>query len=180
MLIFQDVFTNDEFMSDIFPFELAYEDTIMKVKSSYKKPEDVGNIDIGCGNEFGGAEEEPAGAGESAPVEKVIDVVHNANLQPFQMSKAEFMAYVKAFFAKVVKYLQDNGKEDRVDTFKKGATAFMKFIAPKFNDIEIYVGASKTDDDDLSGSFAISFWEDDSAPGPVFYFFKDALKEVKC
>ena len=179
MLIFQDIFNTDEFMSDIFPFTLEYDDCIMKVQSSYKAPEDVGNVDIGCGNAFGGGEEEQAG-GAAAPQEKVIDVIYNANLQQFFMSKSEFMAYIKDYFGRVVKYLEENGKADRVPTFKKGCTAFIKFIVPKFDDIEIYVGASKHEDDDLSGGLAISYWEDDSAAGPVVYFFKDALKEVKC
>lgn len=179
MLIFQDIFTNDEFMSDIFPFTLEYEDCIMKVKSQYKAPEDVGNVDIGCGNAFGGGEEEQGGD-TGAGAEKVIDVVYNANLQQFHMSKQEFMAYIKDYFGRVVKYLEENGKADRVANFKKGCTAFIKFIVPKFDEIEIYVGASKHDDEDLKGAVAISYWEDDSAPGPVFYFFKDALKEVKC
>jgi hypothetical protein len=43
----------------------------------------------------------------------------------------------------------------------------------KFNS---YTGASES----LEGSIALSFWEDEAAAGPVFYFFKDALKEVKC
>lgn len=178
MLIFKDIFTNDELMSDIFPFEMDYEDTIMKVKSSYKNPDDVGNVDIGCGNAFGGGEED-AGGDAGAATEKVIDVIYNANLQLYHMSKKEFMAYVKDFFGRVVKYMEENGKKDRIDSFKKGATAFIKFIVPKFDEIEIYVGASKNDDEDLKGAFAISYWEDESAKGPVIYFFKDALKEEK-
>jgi hypothetical protein len=47
MLVFQDLFTKDELMSEVFKFELAYDDVIMKVKSSYKKKEDAGNVDIG-------------------------------------------------------------------------------------------------------------------------------------
>lgn len=177
MLVFQDIFKNDEFMSDTFKFELAYENAIMKVQSAYKNLDQVGNVDIGCGNAFGGGEEDTGNAGGQ---EKVIDVIHNANLQQYQMSKSEFMAYVKDYFGRIVKYLEANGKADRVDGFKKGASAFIKFIVPKFEEIEIYCGASKTEDDDLSGSIAISFWEDESATGPMLYFFNDALKEVKC
>ena len=91
------------------------------------------------------------------------------------------MSFLKAYFAKIVKYLEDNGKADRVDTFKKGATEFTKFIVPKFDEIEIYTGKSHSEDDDeIKGSVAISFWEDESAKGPVFYFFNDGLKEIKC
>ena len=179
MLIFSDIFNNDEFMSDTFPFTLEYDDCMMKVQSSMKAPEDVGNVDIGCGNAFGGGDED-TGAQGGAPTEKVVDIVYNANLQQFFMSKSEFMAYVKDYFGRIVKYLEENGKSERVPIFKKGATAFIKYIVPKFDEVEIYVGASKHEDDELSGGLAISLWEDDSASGPVFYFFKDALKEVKC
>ena len=39
-----------------------------------------------------------------------------------------------------------------------------------------YAGASES----LDGSIALSYGEDEGATGPMFYFFKDALKEVKC
>jgi hypothetical protein len=47
MKVFQDVLTNDEVMSDVFQFTLDYNDVIMKVKSTYKSKEAVGNVDIG-------------------------------------------------------------------------------------------------------------------------------------
>ena len=167
-------------MSDIFPFEMAYDDAIMKVKSQYKAADKIGEVDIGCGNEFGGGEE-PQG-GDDEPAEKVLDVAYNAGLQQVNMSKKEFMAFLKGYFAKIVAYLNENGKADRVDTFKKGATAFTKFIVPHFDEIEIYTGKSHNpdEDDEIKGSIAISFWEDESAKGPVFYFFRDGLNEVKC
>lgn len=39
-----------------------------------------------------------------------------------------------------------------------------------------YTGVSES----LEGSIAISYWEDEGATGPVFYFFKDSVKEIKC
>lgn len=179
--IFEDVLTNDEMMNDIFPYELAYENTIMKVKSQYKSADKVGEVDIGCGNEFGGGDADADQGGEE-PAEKVLDVAYNAGLQQIHLTKKEFMAFLKSYFGKIVKYLTDNGKADRVDTFKKGATEFTKYIVPKFDEIEIYTGKSHSteDDDEIKGSLAISFWEDESAKGPVFYFFMDGLREVKC
>jgi hypothetical protein len=47
MKVYQDVLTNDEVMSEVYPFTLAYDDVIMKVKSTYKSKEAVGNVDIG-------------------------------------------------------------------------------------------------------------------------------------
>ena len=180
MLIFQDIIKNDEFMSDIFPYTLEYDDVIMKVQSSYKPKDNIGNIDeiIGNRNDFGGGEDQ--GGADDEPTEKVNDVVYNANLQPVTMSKKEFMAYIKDFFKKVVTYLEEHDKKDRVETFKKGATAFIKFIVPHFDDLELYTGSSHQEHEDVEGGIAIAYWEDESAQGPVLYFFKDALKEEKC
>ena len=47
MKVFQDIFTNDEIMSDVFKFELAYDDVIMKVKSRSASKDNCANVDIG-------------------------------------------------------------------------------------------------------------------------------------
>ena len=96
------------------------------------------------------------------------------------MSKKEFMAYIKEYFKKIVAYLESNNQKDRVDTFKKGATEFIKFIVPHYDEVELYTGASHHDDDDLEGGIVVQYWEDEEADGPVLYYFKDALKEEKC
>jgi len=174
MKVFQDVFTNDEILSDIFPHTLDYNDVIMKVRTQYKKKDDVGKVDIGCGNAFGGDEEDCA-PGEVAE-EKVIDVAFNSNLVQTQLSKPDFMTYIKAFLKNLKAYLEENGKKDRVEAFQKGAQDFVKYVVSKFNDFEFYTGSSES----LEGSIVFSFWEDDTASGPVFYYFRDSLKEVKC
>jgi hypothetical protein len=174
MKVFQDVFTNDEILSDIFPHTLDYNDVIMKVKSQYKKKDDVGKVDIGCGNAFGGEEDD--GAAGEAGEEKVIDVAFNSNLVETQFSKADFMTYIKAFLKNLKTYLEENGKKDRVEPFQKGAQDFVKFVVSKFNDFTFYTGTSEK----LDGSIVFSYWEDESAPGPIFYFFKDSVREIKC
>ena len=47
MKVFQDIFTNDEIMSDVFKFDLAYDDVIMKVESKYSSKDNCANVDIG-------------------------------------------------------------------------------------------------------------------------------------
>lgn len=183
MLIFKDIVNGDEFMSDIFPFTLEYDDVIMKVPSQYKSKDKVGEVDIGCGNEFGGgdAAEGDGADGGDEDNEKVIDVIYNANLKQVNMSKKEFGAYIKDYFKKVIEHLEKNGKADRVDGFKKGATDFVKFIMKKFDDVEIYTGNNgETEDGEIVGGLAISYWENEEAKGPMIYFFKDALVEEKC
>ena len=118
MLIFQDIIKNDEFMSDIFPYTLEYDDVIMKVQSSYKPKDKIGDIDklIGNDNTFGGGENQ---GGDDEPTENVNDVIYNANLQPVTMSKKEFMAYIKDFFKKVVTYLKNMIKRIELILSKK-------------------------------------------------------------
>ena len=129
MKIFKDIVTGDEMLSDTFQMTLEYEDAIIKVPSKNRPKDDLGNVDVGCGDAFGkpeGEDEAPAQEG----VEMVLDVVANSELKQVNMSKKEFMAYIKDYFKKVIAYLEENGKSDRVEGFKKGAQAFIKFIVP--------------------------------------------------
>ena len=142
MKIFKDIVSGDEMLSDTFQMTFDYEDAIIKVPSKNRPKDDLGNVDIGCGNAFGGGdieEEQPVG-GEG--VEMVLDVVANSELKQINMSKKVFMAYIKDYFKKIIAYLEENGKKDRVDGFKKGAQAFIKFIISKYDDIELYTGAN--------------------------------------
>ena len=160
-------------LSDTFQLTLAYEDAIIKVQSK-NRPKDVLITDI----ETEQAEGEQPQAPGSEPVEMALDVITNSQLKQVNMSKKEFMAYIKDYFKKVIAYLEENGKSDRVDSFKKGAQEFIKFIIPKYDDIELYTGPNgENDDGDIVGAICISYWEKDDAPGPMFYFFKDGLKE---
>ena len=173
MKIFKDIVGGDEMLSDTFQLTLAYEDAIIKVQSK-NRPKDKLHTDI----ETEPVEGEQPQAQGSEPVEMVLDVVANSELKQVNMSKKEFMAYIKDYFKKVIAYLEENGKSDRVDGFKKGAQEFIKFIVPKFDDIELYTGANgENDEGDIVGAICIAYWEKDDAPGPMFYFFKDGLKE---
>ncbi len=82
------------------------------------------------------------------------------------------MTYIKSYLKRVA----DKIDPERADAFKKGAQEFVKFVISKFDEFEFYTGVSE----DTEGSIVYSYWEDESGAGPVFYYFKDALREVKC
>ena len=107
-----------------------------------------------------------------------MDVAYNHNLIKTSLSKADFITYIKSFSKKLKAWLETNGKNDRVASFQLGANEFAKKIASDFENYEFYTGSS--DSDNLDGSIVATYWEDEGLTGPVFYFFKDALKEVKC
>lgn len=131
------------------------------------------SFNSGCGNAFGGEEEEVGGAEEAG--EKVLDVVYNGNLATTSFSKAEFMTFIKNYLKTLKGYLESNGKSDRVEVFMKGAQEFIKFVVSKFDEFEFYLGSSES----MEGGIILAFWEDETATGPVFYFFRDGLKEEK-
>ena len=107
---------------------------------------------------------------------KTVDVA-NSEFKQVNMSKKEFMALMK-IISKNCYLFKRKWKKDRVDGFKKGAQAFIKFIVPKFDEVELYTGAhGENDDGEIVGAICISYWEDETAKGPMFYFFKDGLKE---
>ena len=53
MKIFKDIVSGDEMLSDTFQMSFDYEDAIIKVPSKNRPKDDLGNVDIGCGNAFG-------------------------------------------------------------------------------------------------------------------------------
>ena len=50
MRLLVDIFTNDEFISDVFKYESAFNDAIIKVRSSYKAKDKIGEVDVGKQN----------------------------------------------------------------------------------------------------------------------------------
>ncbi len=76
MRIFEDLITGAEVISDSYPMTLLCDGAACEVQSRMVVKGDV-NVDVGCGNAFGGKneDEEEGGAGGSNPVEKVNDLI---------------------------------------------------------------------------------------------------------
>lgn len=79
MRIYTDLFTGAEIISDSYPNVSLYNGAVWEVQSRKIVVGEV-TVDVGCGNAFGGKNEEDeeggaGGAGEQ-PVEKVIDLVN--------------------------------------------------------------------------------------------------------
>ena len=85
------------------------------------------------------------------------------------------MAMLKAYLKKLVQYLKDNGKEERVKDFQKGATAMIKFVMGKFDEMQIFCGESG-DPENCGLCFAYTM---DGETDPTFLYFNDGLKQEK-
>lgn len=182
MKVFVDLFNGDEVLSDALLPNLEYNNSIYTVKSKYV-PLEEGNVDIGCGNAFGGAEDDDTNPDPNVP--KVNNIIHNFSLEEYYCSKADFKDLIKESVGKVKEILKD--KPDRLKEWEKGGAVatFLGNVYKNFEnedwDLKIYMGKTYGNSSDPKESMIIvSYWVDGSDSGETFHFFKDCLREVKC
>lgn len=164
MKVFKDIISGDELCSDSYPHFLCMEDACLEVKGRYVKK---------GGDQIAIASDDIIEEDDNAPT--VVDIVDSFQLNEIQMTKKDFMAYVKGFLKSVTEKLEATGKADRVPGFKKGATELVKLIVAKFDEFQIYTGQSYN----MEGALAFSYQKEQEDSGPTFLYFKDVLKEEK-
>ena len=170
MKVYFDVFSNDEMISDSYPFTLEYNDAIMIVPSRMivKGGE---NVDIGRGNEFGGGDEDEA---LDPNVERVNEIVNGFSLQETSFTKKEFVQLIKAYLQKLRKHITENNPE-RVQGFMEGASAFVKWAVSTFDEFKFYTGSNY----DITAMIVLSYYKIPEDEAPHFLFMKDGLREEK-
>ena len=131
MKVFKDLISGDEMFSDSYPHQQLYNDAIWEVKAKYtKKSSDFVAI----------ASDDVADYYDDGDM--VVNLVDAFPLQEVQLTKKDFMSYVKGFFKSVVTKLKEEGKEDRVKGFQQGATEAVKYIVSNFDEFQFYAGAN--------------------------------------
>ena len=88
------------------------------------------------------------------------------------------MTWAKAYLKAVEAKMKEQGKEERVADFKKGATALFKFIVGKFDEMQIFTGKSGFSIDPPY-ALCFAFQENQEDAGPTFLFFADGLEEQR-
>lgn len=176
MRIFTDLLSGCEVLSDAFELKEDYDGCVYVVESKLIDPDNVDNVDIGCGNEFGGAEETYGGE----PVMKVNSVIHLSKLvvEPYG-DKKEFSDDFKAIIQKMKKDILKSDENKLANwSGNGGVTRFIKDVVSKFEDWEFYTPEVS---DDYEGEKMIIFakWHSDSDPGQHFYFIKDCMRDTK-
>lgn len=165
-----------EVISDSYKFEYPpeFEGAVIEVQSKMIIPKDV-EVDVGCGNAFGGTneDEEAGGANNNEPVQKVNDLIDGFKYEETNMDKPAFQAYIKDYLKKMM----DEKKiaENRVANFKKGCTAFVKFVLSKFADFTFYTPS----DFSLEGALIYSMYKNEEDEAPVFYIILEGLPSFK-
>ncbi|KAE8677615.1 Translationally-controlled tumor protein-like protein [Hibiscus syriacus] len=168
MLVYQDLISGDELLSDSFPYKELENGMLWEVEGKWVVQGAV-NFDIGANPSAEGADEDE---GVDDQAVKVVDIVDTFRLQeqpPFD--KKTFVANMKKF----IKNLTPKLDEEKQEIFKKNIEGAIKHLLPKLKDLQFFVGESMHDD----GCLVFAYYKD-GATDPTFLYFAYALKEVKC
>ncbi|WCJ23487.1 hypothetical protein M5689_005509 [Euphorbia peplus] len=168
MLVYQDLLTGDELLSDSFPYREIENGMLWEVDGKWVVQGAV-DVDIGANpSAEGGGEDE----GVDDQAVKVVDIVDTFRLQeqpPFD--KKQFVTYMKRF----IKLITPKLDEEKQESFKKSIEGATKFLLSKLSDLQFFVGESMHDD----GCLVFAYYKDGAAD-PTFLYFSFALKEIKC
>ena len=179
MLVWQDIFTEDEVMSDSFkvqPVKDAEGNVVsgLFMVESKVVAKGADNIDIGCGDAFGGGDNEVDDSVET--VNNVIDdAIGFGYTETGFDSKADLKTYLKSHFRKIMKNLKStNADDEQIDQFKSDAQEIVKYLVSQFKELQFFMFKSM----DSEAGLAYSFYPE-GALAPVFVYIKWGLKEVK-
>ncbi|KAM7485079.1 hypothetical protein LguiA_001088 [Lonicera macranthoides] len=168
MLVYQDLLTGDELLSDSFPYKEIQNGVLWEVEGKWVVQGAV-DVNIGANPSAEGGEEDE---GVDDQAVKVVDIVDTFRLQeqpPFD--KKQFVAYIK----KYIKLLTPKLEAEQQELFKKNIEGATKYLLSKLCDLQFFVGESMHDD----SSLVFAYYKEGAAD-PTFLYFSCGLKEVKC
>ncbi|XP_058743345.1 translationally-controlled tumor protein homolog [Vicia villosa] len=168
MLVYQDLLTGDELLSDSFPYKEIENGLLWEVEGKWVVQGAV-DVDIGANpSAEGGGEDE----GVDDQAVKVVDIVDTFRLQEQPaFDKKQFVNFMKRY----IKLLTPKLEAEKQEIFKKHVEGATKFLLPKLKDLQFFVGESMHDD----GSLVFAYYKD-GATDPTFIYFAYGLKEIKC
>ncbi|KAK6544533.1 hypothetical protein TWF694_001223 [Orbilia ellipsospora] len=167
MIIFKDILTDDEIISDVYDLKLI-DDIVYEVDCQMITIKKGADVDIGANASAEEAEETLEDG-----METVNNVVYSFRLQQSQFDKKSYLTYLKGYMKAVEAKLKETSPGD-VDKFKAGAQAFAKKIVAGFKDYEFFTGESMNPD----GMVALLNYREDGVT-PFFTIWKHGLKEEK-
>jgi len=168
MLVYQDLLSGDELLSDSFVYNEIHNGVLWEVEGKWVVKGSV-DVDIGANPSAEGGEDDETVDDQAV---KVVDIVDTFRLQeqpPFD--KKGFLGYMKKYIKNLTEFIPDDQKDD----FKKNVEAAVKWLMSKLKDFQFFVGESMKDD----ASLVFAYYKD-GAVDPTFVYFAHSLKEVKC
>jgi len=171
MLLYKDVFTGDELLTD--SFDLKDKDGVWyEVQGKMISVSHDVDVDIGANASADGQDE---GEGcDAAGSETVVDVVHMNNLTPANgFDGKSLKSYIMNYMKTLSKYLEEN-KPDIKDATMKGCKPLLTAIMKEWDEYSIYQGESQED-----GGMLVFMKYNEDGSGCTFWYLKAGLKEEK-
>ncbi|KAE8330769.1 translationally-controlled tumor protein [Aspergillus sergii] len=172
MIIYKDILTGDEIISDAFNLK-EVDKVLFEV--------DCRNITVGDDNfQLEGAnpsaEGEDDDAGGASNAVQVLDIKHNFRLNDYpKLTKDEYKKAIKGYIGKVNKKLvEKNAPAETIQEFKDNALTGLKRILANYNDYDVLVGESFGAD---AMHILINYRDDGVTPYATFW--KHGLEEYK-
>ena len=168
MLVYQDILSGDEFLSDSFPATEIENGMLLEVQGKWVVQGAI-TVDIGANPSADGADE---GEGVDDQATKVVDIVDTFRLQEQPaFDKKQFVTFMKRY----IKNLTPKLDAEKQNLFKKHIESATKFLLSKLSDLQFFVGESMHDD----GGLVFAYYKE-GATDPTFLYFAYGLKEIKC
>ncbi|AAF26143.1 putative translationally controlled tumor protein [Arabidopsis thaliana] len=156
MLVYQDILTGDELLSDSFPYKEIENGMLWEVEG--KNPS----------GEEGGEDE-----GVDDQAVKVVDIIDTFRLQEQpSFDKKQFVMFMKRY----IKQLSPKLDSENQELFKKHIESATKFLMSKLKDFQFFVGESMEGEE---GSLVFAYYRE-GATDPTFLYLAYGLKEIKC
>ncbi|CAH9129779.1 unnamed protein product [Cuscuta epithymum] len=167
MLVYQDLLSGDELLSDSFPYKEIENGILWEVDGKWVVQGGI-DVDIGANPSAEGGEDEVV---EDQSV-KVVDIVDTFRLQEQPAyDKKQFIAFMK----KYIKSLTPKLEPEQQEVFKRNIEGATKFLLSKITDLQFFVGESMAE----SSSMVFAYYKEGSTDA-TFLYFAHGLKEIKC
>eukprot|EP01041_Mallomonas_annulata_P008680 gene8680-17919_t len=148
MIVYRDIISGDEVLSDAFKLVPVLDDDgneipgLMQCASMMIKPAGD-DVDVGCGNAFGGTSEEDAG-----PAGETVAMVNNV-VTGFQYTETtcgtavDLKTFLKSYFGAIREHMKSKGKpQEDIKAFMATAPVIATFLIKKFKDLQFFLTAS--------------------------------------
>ncbi|KAK7409499.1 hypothetical protein QQX98_008349 [Neonectria punicea] len=141
MLIYKDIITGDELLSD--SYDLKFNGAVIEADCAMIVE---GEVEINIGANASAEETEETGGNNE--VMKVNNIVHSFRLQSTNFDKKSYKLYIKGYLKRVRAKLVENGAtEEAIKTFEKETGEFYtQTLIPDFAKYEFFTGESMDPD----------------------------------
>lgn len=168
MIIYKDILTGDEVMSDSYDIK-EVGGAVFEVDCAMIT---LGAVEVNTG---ANASAEEADEGVEDGAQQVNNVVNSFRLQSTQFDKKSYLSHLKGYMKKVKEAMKEKGaSEEKIKEFETGAQAYAKKIVSNFKDYDFYTGESM----DVDGMVILMNYREDGVT-PFVTIWKHGLTEMK-